>query len=570
MPIFRLSPLASFVEHRLFDTARPYAAFHRLTGRLVEPDPSVFALLQAARLGNPLSFTSEQLRQLGEPGRQIQRLIDFELVIQDGHDPLSSFVDFYVNRPLQNPALSYKNEAGQVSIVSMSMTERVYSPERGNLPQISEEIFSDLATSILLAADGTKTLRQIHAGLRPESDSVLDDGEFREAVEFLTTQERQLIKFASGIEDFGNPFAPANIVPRNLYHASRWTGHEGAKSIQDFHLEGIDDATWEFDVIEPTVNHMLRFPSQLLSGLDYGTRFCDAVFEYAPALATAKGLDVLEIGGGTGTFARAFIQQARATVGSLSYQIMDLSPVLAESQRRVLTDIQPAVNHVVQDATELDLPGHTFDLIMANEVIADFPVASVERVTEDAGRKFAGEGAACLEEYGLSTEDAPSRFYVNSGVFRFLERAWNHLNPGGEVIVSEYGGESLYPRESFHLNHSEFSIHFGHVIECARKIGFNCRLAKLTEYLGIDDRTPVLGGPQEHLICLNYVFEKYAKSLPFALFSAVDFNARFGELASGLRLAPIRFLPLRNNFHYGPNLGDFFVLMLGKRPSKSG
>ena len=563
MPTFRLSPLASFVENRLFDTSRPYAVFHRFTGQLVEPDPSVFALLQAARLGNAVSFTSEQLLQLGETGRKIQRLIDFELLIRDGHDPLSSLVDFYVGRPLQNPALTYRNEAGQVSVVSMSMIERVYSPERGKLPAIKEEIFLELPTNILLAADGTKTLRQIHAALRPECDSLLQDQDFRDALQFLTSQERQLVKFARTIDAFANPFDPASIVPRNLYHASRWTEREATKSISDFHLDGIDDALWEFDIIEPTVNHILRFPSQLLSGLDYGTRFCDAVFEHAPELKAAKVLDVLEIGGGTGTFARSFIKRARDTVGSLSYQIMDLSPVLAESQRRVLANLQPAVGHFAQDATELDLPQHRFDLIIANEVIADFPVGSVER-TEDDGGKFVGEGATCLEKYGLSTEDAPKSFYVNSGVFRFLERAWDHLTPGGVVVVSEYGGASLYPRESFHLNHSEFSIHFGHVIECAQKIGFNCRLITLTEYLGIEDRTPVLAGRQEHILCLKYVFEKYGGTMPFALFSEIDFNTRFGELAGRLRLEPIRFLPLRHNLHYGPNFGDFFVLILEK------
>jgi hypothetical protein len=169
-----------------------------------------------------------------------------------------------------------------------------------------------------------------------------------------------------------------------------------------------------------------------------------------------------------------------------------------------------------------------------------------------------------VKQYELAVEDAPARFYVNSGVFEFLERAWTHLNPGGRLILSEYGSKTRYPAESFHLNHSEFTIHFGHVAQCARKIGFECRLEPLTEFLRIDDQLPVLCGRDEHILCLSYVFEKHTETMPFALFSERDFKARFGELAERLSLSPIRFLALRHNFHYGPNLQDFFVLTLQK------
>jgi SAM-dependent methyltransferase len=384
------------------------------------------------------------------------------------------------------------------------------------------------------------------------------DQEFRDAIKFLTEPNRQLIKFAATVEGFANPYYPANLIPRNLYHASRWAEREPEKSIGEFHLKGIDDAAWEFDIIEPTVNHGLRFPSQLLSGLDYGTRFCDGVF--AGVFPDKTQFEVLEIGGGTGSFARAFIQRAQQNGKSLNYQIMDLSPALAENQRRILSEIHPPVGHINQDAVQFELPGRKFDLILLNEVIADFPVAAVTR----EGDHFGGEGAAFIEEYGLTVDDAADGFYVNAGVFEFLARAWTHLNPGGRLILSEYGSKTHYPVESFHLNHSEFTIHFGHVIECARKIGFECRLEMLTEFLGIDDREPGLCGREEHILCLNCVFEKYGETIPFALFSERDFNARFGELAAQLKLGPIRFLSLRHNFHYGPNLGDFFLLTLGK------
>jgi hypothetical protein len=89
----------------------------------------------------------------------------------------------------------------------------------------------------------------------------------------------------------------------------------------------------------------------------------------------------------------------------------------------------------------------------------------------------------------------------------------------------------------------------------------------LTDYLGIDDRAPVLCGREEHILCLDYVFKKYGETIPFALFSELDFKTQFGEIAGRSGLGPIRFLPLRSNFHYGPDLGDFFVMILEMKAS---
>jgi phospholipid N-methyltransferase len=559
MTTYRLSPFATLIESHLFAEATQYAVFHRLTGQLLEIEPPVLAFAQALTQGKGFSLDPDQISDLGEMGPPVRALIEFQLAIPVDVDPLAPFVDYYLGRPMQNPAVTWRSETGAVSVASISMAEHVYSPETGKLPLVTEEIFPELISNILAVADGTKTLRQIYAARQGGgSDPRQYDQEFRQAIKFLTEPDRQLIKLAPTVEDFANPYYPANLVPGNLYHSSRWTEREPEKSIGDFHLEGIDDAAWEFDIIEPTINHGLRFPSELLGGLDYGTRFCDAVF--SDGFSGKTNLEVLEVGGGTGSFARSFIQRAQQNGKSIAYQIMDLSPALAESQRRMLTDIDPPVGHLNQDAVHLNLPGRKFDLIMSNEVIADFPVAAVER----EGVQLGGPGAPFVKQYELAVEDAPARFYVNSGVFEFLERAWTHLNPGGRLILSEYGSKTRYPAESFHLNHSEFTIHFGHVAQCARKIGFECRLEPLTEFLRIDDQLPVLCGRDEHILCLSYVFEKHTETMPFALFSERDFKARFGELAERLSLSPIRFLALRHNFHYGPSLQDFFVLTLQK------
>ena len=365
-------------------------------------------------------------------------------------------------------------------------------------------------------------------------------------------------------------------MPRNFYHAAKWgqtPNGTGETSIVDFHVQGIEDASWEFDQIEPTVNHALRFPSEALGGLDYGARFCISTMnaDVRPGLTNSNQLQLLEVGGGTGSFARSFIEQARriqTPAGQpveINYQIIDLSPTLIQSQQQKLEGVVPAVTHYQQDATSFDLPDQKFDLIIANEVIADFPVATVSRAEDkDAAAHWKGDGAGDLKKYGLAEMEDVEAFLVNTGVFRFLERAWQHLVPGGVMIMSEYGGVDCFPVPSYHLNHEEFSIHFGHVQQCARIVGFETRLMALTDFLELNEQTPMLDGQEEHIRCLNYVFEKHGASLPYALISQREFHNCFQELVDKIGLTGFSFSPLANGFHYGPRINDFMVAMLTK------
>src|SRR5207244_11851469 len=135
---------------------------------------------------------------------------------------------------------------------------------------------------------------------------------------------------------------------------------------------------------------------------------------------------------------------------ALNYQILELSPVLIENQRKLLSKFQPAITHFQQDATELDLHGHRFDLIIANEVVADFPIASVRRApviesgdkrgdgSANYGQRWEGDGAHYIEKYQLTQNVATDTFLVNAGVFVFFECAWNHISHSEWLIFSDY------------------------------------------------------------------------------------------------------------------------------------
>ena len=539
---YRMNPYVSSIENRLFPGAVQQAIFHRLTGDTIE---------------------------LSGNGAQTSQLVERMFLVPETYDPLAPLVDQYVARPIQNPAVVYRAQSGEWILVRTSMAHAVCSPKRNELPLIVEEKLSPLAADILVMADGSRTLQQIFSTLRSASNgaSLLDDSEFRTAIDFLTAQERQLIKLTLRREDLDNPFTCVNQVPRTLYHSDRRDqprSNSSNETIIDFHLHGIEDAAWEFDLIEATVNHGFRFPHEALGGLDYGSRFCVSTLtsEVVPLLDHQRRLEVLEVGGGTGTFARSFMQQAASlNETKINYHILDLSPALMENQRKILSELLPESSHFHQDATEFDLLDHRFDLIIANEVIADFPVASVQRNSEG---RWQGAGADYVERYELSVNDAPASFVVNSGAFQFLERAWQHLNPGGTLIVSEYGSEQMYPMQCYHLNHEEFSIHFGHLAQCAAKIGFECRLLTLKEFLALDDEVLVLNGREEHLLCLNHVLKNYGETLPYAVISKSDFEKRCRHVVEQIGLSGYSFSPLKTEFHFGPNLKDFLFLIMNK------
>ena len=535
---YRISPYVSFIENRLIPGVIQHGVSHRLTGEVLEPGERVRSLLLAIQSGSLISLSAENLNSLGDDGRQLQQLIEKEFLIPDGHDPLTRFVNHYVVRPIQNPALVYRSEDGVVWLVRTSMTHQVFSRRAGELPEVIEEAISQLAAAIFKSADGTKTLLEIFAALGRNKDKrMLDDAEFREVLDFLTSQERQLIKFTSQREDLAHPYMPVNIVPRDLYHSSKWNApplNGSSESIIDFHKSGIENAEWEFEQIEPTVNHSFRFPNEALGGFDYGSRFAIATLrpEVVP-LVSSDRLEVLEVGGGTGTFARSFLEQSQSMIKGvdhgidLNYHILDLSAALMESQRKLLSQRFPESRYFHQDATKFSIPSHRFDLIIANEVIADFPMAIVRRGFSDgpdSERKEAltndppawdGPGAHYLEKYGLSTDNAPDDFLVSAGAFDFIERCFEHLSPGGALLVSEYGSAHQYPVQAYQLNHEEFSVHFGYLAACAARVGFHCRLLTLKEFLSLDDSVPVLAGRQDHFMILNHVLKKHGMSLPY-------------------------------------------------------
>ena len=565
MPEYVLSPYIHSIESYLDPNNIRYAMFHQFTGQVSEPSINVRNLLWAARLGSTVCFDREELQSMDQIGPAILELIDNQFLVVGGVDPFEPFLDHYSVRPIQNPAVTYRSVGGRLVLVRMSMSKRICSPVRGEFPTVFEETVLSPEAEILNSADGSTSLRKLFES----ANIALGDG--KKAVEFLTSPERQLIKLTSDTTELGDPGKPFNSVPRSLYHAARWNASNSSdvSPISEFHQHGIEDANWEFDLIEPTVNHAFRFPSQVLGGLSYGARFCAAALSQDVLGAHASNdIDILEVGGGTGTFACSFLKHAIVEQErKVNFHILELSPALAANQKALLAAEGFEVEHFQQDAVSFCIPQRKFDLIIANEVIADLPISWVRKSA--AARKsddeaWEGEGVTYLRKYGLSVDAAPDSFRINSGVFEFIERSWEHLRPGGTVILTEYGTVDTFPVQILHLSHEEFSIHFGHVKTCAERVGFSCSLISLVEFLDIDEYARVLAGNDQHIICLNHVLKRFDQSLPFAAITETDFKAKFQKTLEKIGTNGPRFIPVRHGYYYGPPLNEFMVLIMNK------
>jgi hypothetical protein len=186
-----------------------------------------------------------------------------------------------------------------------------------------------------------------------------------------------------------------------------------------------------------------------------------------------------------------------------------------------------------------------------------------EAIADNPG-EWQGPGAHYLEKYSLATDNAPDSFWVSAGAFDFIERCFEHLSPGGALLVSEYGAAQQYPVQAYHLNHEEFSVHFDHLAACAASVGFNCKLLTLKEFLALDDRVLVLNGREEHLLTLNHVLKKHGMSLPYAVISKKEFEKRFQTIVEQVELKGFSFSPISSGYHFGPKIDDFMILIMTK------
>jgi SAM-dependent methyltransferase len=270
---------------------------------------------------------------------------------------------------------------------------------------------------------------------------------------------------------------PRPASPRTADHGDGF----GGTDLRRWHEEQISDAATHFDQRETTVAHCFARPSPMLGGLPYGAALLDAL--------RARGLDpagrrVVEVGPGTGQLCRDLLDHLRrlGAPPPADWLRLDLSPVLLAAQAARC----PETRGRQADATRLDLPPGSVDLLLCNEVLADLPAT-----------RWAPGGGGPVDERlrAAGLRPLPGDGPYNLGAWQLLEGTARALAPGGAAFFTEFGGEDEQPEEAARLDHPEVSIHFGHLAALAAHLGLDAELLPLAELLGADLHARWLGRP---------------------------------------------------------------------------
>lgn len=242
-----------------------------------------------------------------------------------------------------------------------------------------------------------------------------------------------------------------------------------------------------FERSEKTLSYLFRYPHPALSGLSYGERLFLSLLEHKCIPACGN---ILEIGAGLGLHTKGFLslmkEKTPDSYRNAAYINLDLAPGMLESQRRQNITVYQKHPFVQADAVKMPFVNSVFDLVIANEVIADF---SVEKVF----KKRAGN-SSYIKKYGLKIDDAAPLFLINTGAIKFMEELYRILKPGGKAVIIEYGDESHYPIATILPDHTEYSIHFGHLICVAEQLGFKVQYKNLLEFLKFRPSVKVITG----------------------------------------------------------------------------
>ena len=248
-----------------------------------------------------------------------------------------------------------------------------------------------------------------------------------------------------------------------------------------------NDSDEHFERSEKTLSYLFRYPHPALSGLSYGERLFQCLSENGCIPSCGN---ILEVGAGLGLHTKDFLslmkEKTPDSYRNTAYINLDLAPGMLESQRRRNITVYQKHPFVQANALKTPFVNSVFDLVIANEVIADF---SVEKVS-----KKRAKNCSYINKYGLKIDNAAPLFLINTGAIKFMEELYRILKPGGKAVIIEYGDEYHYPIATILPDHTEYSIHFGHLVYVAEQLGFKVQYENLFKFLKFRPSVKVITG----------------------------------------------------------------------------
>jgi SAM-dependent methyltransferase len=533
-----LSRYAGFLRDRT-EGASPGVAFgicHRLTGAVFGVGEGLHALLQSMRAQGHAWPEGDA----GPDGEAVvQELARHDLLVgTPAESSLERWQGTSLFVPYRNPAVIVRLAAGNWQVTLPRALGLCRLPRTAQRPVIDVLNFDGAAGELLelaCAASGRTDWVTLFVGREEQAADALDA---------LTQPDLQLVRLSRG--GLPPPDAGTHLLIQSFVRMAPAvaTGLGTSIDAEDFYRDDLDDGDVNFDWVEPTVSHAFRRPSAALGGQTFGQRLGHFLVRTLGAeLRTGAGpFRVLEIGGGLGFVARALAPVLVEGLANrpLAYSILDVSPSLQEHQRRALADLDIDVEFVIGEAQRALPQGARFDLVLANEVIADFEVS----------------------------EDEPGAVLRQSGLADFLDGLWRIVAPGGTVFLSEYGSSDAAPRRIAHLNHPEFSIDFGDLAGRARALGFDVELTPLAKVLGFDGSARLLVGQQEgYASLLRLLQDRGLEALEYRAFDEAEFHEAVVHRCRPDALLWPPCAPAGFGLHFGPELDPFLCAVLS-RPAR--
>jgi SAM-dependent methyltransferase len=510
---------------------RSAGIFHRLTGRAYLLDAAAETLLHLIRTE---SLEADDVEAL--PARAFLKRLEAEGFIASTRAPskrtacgvLRSLAPLRLHQPLRNPAVAAIDAFGRAWIIRTSDIGTCRLPRTRWRPEIRRDALDGIGVALLdLAAVG--------ASWGHAEEALLARGYSAEAIgrslRFLTDPERQIIRLISPEADGHDANAFFQFPCQNF------TNSKGGDCVTpaQLHYQTLKQANENFDWLETTVSHAFRSPTAALGHRPFGACIAERYLEWAKTRAAAgRSMRILEIGGGLGYFAKAFVQRLAAAADlapPASYTMLDRSPSLGGHQRALLGN-DPLFRFVLGDA-EQALPDDSYDLIIANEVVADFEVTRM-----------------------------PNGRITQTGAAKLISLVGRHLAPGGKAYISEYGDRTAPPEPVSHLAHIEHSVEFAPLLEIAASLGLETSLAPLADLLRPEPAASLLIGQQERYLCLGALLSDGGGDLQTRVYDQSEFEDSFVTTLRSMRILSPLFAAQAQELHFGPEISQFMVLEL--------
>ena len=323
----------------------------------------------------------------------------------------------------------------------------------------------------------------------------------------------------------------------------------------------IDDETLRLDRQCARLSSLLAQPHAVLGGRSYGKAVYDVIARDFPI--GGETCEVLEVGGGNGDTARAFVLECRQHVPDtrLSYTIFCPDPVQADGLRTALSDLSEIriLDGDIEKIADLaQLPdGKKYDLIYSDEFLADLPSVNVRKMSLDGGDEedeeedaeerpdgvpksahadasrltFIGEGDAVnlIIRYKLNLCDAPEDFILNSGSLRLLGNLNQLAGFNTQMFIIEFGEDVKYPVRTFEDGREAWSQHFGILKQAAQKLGFQARSSYWMEALDIDRNLSMFATTRSQFKAIRCLLADHGVRLERRPYSQAEFEALLAQ-----------------------------------------